>query len=196
MWVVLSLAGLRLSTGRSLPARLQRPMFQVSLSRYSLSTFWQGNAASTGLPFSFFLLSEINFWKRGRWAARHFSVLSNCGSNKWENGTLSQCGKSTVGTELGPFGPKMRAAGYPFRLLAAQIHRTVAISAASLEKAREQRSSQQHEIKQTDINTSYSLVSEAFFFASCTFHTLKCAFSNLPSSTLLQLWVFVRGTCV
>lgn len=76
---------------------------------------------------------------------------------------LSQCGKSTAGTELGPFGPKMRAAGYPFRLLAAQIHRTVAISAASLEKAREQRSSQQHEIKQTDINTTYSLVSEACF---------------------------------
>lgn len=91
-----------------------------------------------------------------------FLCLATVGVSNGKMG-LSQCGKSTAGTELGPFGPKMRAAGYPFRLLAAQIHRTVAISAASLEKAREQRSSQQHEIKQTDINTSYSLVSEACF---------------------------------
>lgn len=126
-------------------------------------------------------------------------MLSNCGSNKWENGTLSQWGKSTVGTELGPFGPKVRAAEHPFRLLAAQIHHTVAISAASLEKAREQRSSQQHEIKQTDINTSYSLVSKACFlpvvpFTPLNVHSVTCLHPhsfNCESSSLghvFRIW--------
>lgn len=74
-----------------------------------------------------------------------FLCFSDCGSGEGASQPVWQVSSR----EPGPPGSKVRAAECSSQALAAQIHCIAAISAASLEKVREHRSSQQHEMKQS-----------------------------------------------
>lgn len=87
------------------PARLQRPTFQVSLSRYSLFIFWQGKVASIGLPFSFFLLSGI-FEKGEDGRQGIFLCLATVGVTNGKMGLLASGASQQWGQSWGPLVPR------------------------------------------------------------------------------------------